>query len=264
MKMKMLIVLALFVSASAFAAECPLRFPVGTSYVPYCSNGKAGPAVFVIHGVNRNAKEYLSYLADLDTLVIAPEFQASGPGLYWSGGWSSGDKSQDAQRVSSFAVLDRMVEQFHGVAVVGHSAGGQFVTRYAAGTRMTGLTFIAANPGSYMWLDKTRPVANPCSGFNDYKYGRDSLNSYMSAGIAPDYAARRVYYLLGSLDTKRDSNLDGSCQADAQGLYRLARGKNFYANVLKVYPTTSHQLRVIAGVGHDGRKMLAASKLYLP
>ncbi|MDH5254632.1 MAG: hypothetical protein OEW72_01840 [Gammaproteobacteria bacterium] len=66
---------------------------------------------------------------------------------------------------------------FHGVAIVGHSAGGQFVSRYAAGTRLKGLTFIAANPGSYMYLDRNRPVSGVCAGFNDYRYGLDDLNS---------------------------------------------------------------------------------------
>ena len=129
----------------------------------------------MIHGTERNARDYFSCLQDLDTLVIAPQFQASGPGMYWSSSWKEGSKSSDPQHVSSYEVLDRLVEMFHGVAIVGHSAGAQF------GTRLQGLTFIVANPSSYLYLDRTRPVSGACSGFNNYRYGLDHLNSYMRA-----------------------------------------------------------------------------------
>jgi pimeloyl-ACP methyl ester carboxylesterase len=254
------------VSGTVVADVCPNKFPVGTSYVPYCTNGKSGDAVFVIHGTERNASEYLGYLADLDTLVIAPEFKASGPGTYWGSGWHVGNKSEDAQKISSFEVLDRMIEMYHGTAVVGHSAGGQFVTRYAAGTRLQGLTFIAANPGSYMYLDRTRPVIGGavCRGFNEYRYGLEDLNSYMSAGVAPDYPNRNVIYLLGSADTRIDSNLDTSCEANLQGRNRYDRGLKFYDHLAKHYGRAVHRKVIVAGVGHKSKTMINAARPYLP
>ncbi len=258
-----LVLLGLASGAATAAVNCNHQFPVGSSYVPYCSNDKHGPAVFVVHGTNRNASEYLDYLDDLDTLVIAPYFQETGPGLYWSSGWSRGDRSKDAQRVSSFEVVDRMVEMFHGVAVVGHSAGGQFVTRYAAGTRLQGLTFIVANPGSYMYLDATRPVSGDCAGFNEYKYGLGHLNSYMIAGVAPDYPDRDVIYLLGSEDTKIDQYLDTSCEANRQGLNRYDRGLGFYQHLARRYGRPVHRLSIVQGVGHSPSKMINAARPYL-
>jgi len=255
--------LILLAAASGFL--CEHRFPVAGSFIPYCTNNKTGPAVFVIHGTNRNARDYLGYLADLDTLVIAPQFQENPPGLYWTSGWREGNRSQDPQRVSSFEVVDRMVEMFHGAAIVGHSAGGQFVTRYAAGTRLRGLTYIVANPGSYMYLDETRPfVAGYCPDFNEYRYGLEDLNLYMSAGVAPDYPNRKVIYMLGSRDTKIDANLDNGCEARRQGRNRYYRGLYFHQHLKTHFGRPVHRLVVVPNVGHDPERMLQAAKAYLP
>jgi pimeloyl-ACP methyl ester carboxylesterase len=259
-----LMMLALSTGTVPANVVCDLQFPVGNSFVPYCTNNKPGPAVFVIHGTDRNVRDYIGYMADVDTLVIAPEFQAAAPGLYWSSGWKEGSRSSDATHVSSFEVLDRMVEMFHGVAIVGHSAGGQFVSRYAAGTRLKGLTFIAANPGSYMYLDRNRPVSGVCAGFNDYRYGLDDLNSYMSSGVAADYASRNVIYMLGSLDTNIDSNLDTSCAANQQGRNRYDRGVKFYQHLATHFGRPVHRKVVVSGVGHSPKRMLQAAKAYLP
>jgi pimeloyl-ACP methyl ester carboxylesterase len=258
--------LALSSSVATAAVYCGQKFPVGASYVSYCSNKKPGPAVFVIHGKDRNANDYLDYLDDLDTLVIAPEFRSSGPGLYWSdSGWNKGDVSSDSQRVSSFAVLDRMVEMYHGAAVVGHSAGAQFVTRYAAGTRMQGLTFIVANPSSYMWLDTSRPFgsASTCRWYNEYRYGLDDPNDYMSVGVAPDYPNRNVIYLLGDLDTVINSSLDTTCLANRQGRHRLERGQKFYEHLTQHYGRPVHRKVIVPGVGHKPSLMLKAARPYL-
>jgi pimeloyl-ACP methyl ester carboxylesterase len=265
-KISLMVVLVLASSIASAGVYCGQKFPVGTSYVPYCSNKKFGPAVFVIHGKNRNADDYLDYLDDLDTLVIAPEFRSSGPGLYWpDSGWNKGDLSKDSQRVSSFAVLDRMVEMYHGVAVIGHSAGGQFVTRYAAGTRMQGLMFVVANPSSYMWLNKSRPLgsASSCPWYNEYRYGLDDLNNYMSAGVAPDYPSRNVIYMLGDRDTVIDSNLDTTCYANRQGRHRYERGLNFYSHLAQHYGRTVHRKVIVPGVGHKPSLMIKAARPYL-
>ena len=90
------------------------------------------------------------------TLVLAPKFKTADdrPGAdehVWSNdGWPSGDLSQDSKdaagRLSSFAVVDRLVAELSDatrfpalrrVVLVGHSAGGQFVNRYSGG-RPTG------------------------------------------------------------------------------------------------------------------------------
>ncbi|GMW06369.1 MAG: hypothetical protein AMXMBFR8_11660 [Nevskiales bacterium] len=266
-KWSVLILLGLASGIASAGVYCNQKFPVGSSYVPYCSNKKFGPAVFVIHGTNRNADDYLNYLDDLDTLVIAPKFQGSGPGLYWSsGGWKQGDRSKDSQRVSSFEVLDRMVEMYHGVAVVGHSAGGQFVMRYAAGTPLQGLTFIVANPSSYMYLNGSRPFGSSatCRDYDEYHYGLDELNDYMSSGVVRDFPDRNVIYLLGDRDTKVDKYLDTSCEANRQGRNRYERGLQFYNHLTQVYGRPVQRKVIVRGVGHSPSRMLKAARPYLP
>ncbi|MCK6371752.1 MAG: hypothetical protein L6Q83_10610 [Gammaproteobacteria bacterium] len=245
---------------------CGQKFPVGSSYLPYCTNNKSGPAVFVIHGTNRNADDYLDYLDDLDTLVIAPEFQNSGPGVYWStSAWNKGDPSSDSQRVSSFDVLDRMIEMYHGVVVVGHSGGGQFVNRYSAGTRLQGLTYIVANPSSYMYLNKSRPFgsSSTCPYYNEYRYGLEDLNDYMQVGVAPDYANRKVIYMLGDRDTVIDSDLDTTCLANRQGRHRYERGLKFYEHLAQHYGRPVHQRVIVNGVGHSPSQMLKAARPFI-
>jgi len=245
-------------------AVCSGSFPIAGSFVPYCDNGQAGPVLaIVIHGVNRDADRYVDLLP-VAGRVIAPEFQAAGPGLYWSGGWSAGNKSLDATRTSSFAVVDAMVAAFGARTIVGHSAGGQFVTRYAALTPHAGLRFIVANPSSYLYLDSSRPYATTgCPDFNRYKYGLENPNSYASAGLAADYADRDVIYLLGELDIFTDANLDTTCPAAAQGPHRLARGQGFYAHLETYFGRQVHRLVIVPGVGHSGSAMLEAAAPYV-
>jgi hypothetical protein len=159
-----------------------------------------------------------------------------------------------------------MVEMYHGVVVIGHSAGGQFVNRYSAGTRLQGLRFIVANPSSYMFLDTNRPfgTAAACPDFNEYSYGLEELNSYMSVGVAPDYRDRDVIYMLGSADTKIDSNLDTSCEANRQGRHRYERGLKFYDHLASHFGGTVHRKVIVSGVGHSASRMLKAARPYLP
>jgi hypothetical protein len=285
-------------------------------------------AIIVIHGTNRNADDYYDYLKtatkDEDqwssTLVIAPQFltaedldehtiSSENSFLYWSsGGWKRGDLSKDSPRsrpfrVSSFEVVDQIVDKIardryfpnlEDIFIVGHSAGGQFVNRYAAGTQSPenhpGLdfTFMPANPSSWWYMGTNRPepgsVSNfrnltssekaDCPDYNEYKYGYEDLNSYMGAhgkqGLRDQYETRNVVYLLGRDDDDPDSSsLDKSCEANWQGPHRFARGEAFYNYLLRHYQDSSvydtHIKAVVPGVGHSGRRMFNSdeAKSYL-
>ena len=152
-----------------------LRLGGDTLRVPYYSNllldaphPEVTRAVVVIHGTLRNAVDYYRAMveaaakapgADSTTLIIAPQFLTEpdvaadtlpGSYLYWAYmGWRSGDPSLSTTAhprpgsISSFAVIDTILfrlAQFNPnltpLVVAGHSAGGQFVNRYAAGTRI--------------------------------------------------------------------------------------------------------------------------------
>jgi pimeloyl-ACP methyl ester carboxylesterase len=153
--------------------------------------------------------------------------------------------------ISTYAVFDAMLERLatrtlfpkmQEVVVIGHSAGGQIVQRYAAvgvgPDRLAGsgvnVHFVVANPSSYLYFDTWRPQPqHGCSEYNDWRYGLVDAPAYVTGSASQlerRYAARDVTYLLGTADTiPNEWDLDTSCAAEAQGPYRFARGKNYIA-----------------------------------
>ena len=296
-------------------------FPItqsGQTYgLEYCANGSALVAdaavtrvVVVIHGTSRTACNYAGYVASgaaasgeaSSTLVVAPHFVTSSDidstsgNLYWgSSGWKEGDKSATSPyprswRLSSFEAVDALLASvsssnrfpnLRSVVVAGHSAGGQFVNRYAAGARWRPepggrLTesFVVANPSSYMYWDSTRLISgrwrslskrerSACSAYDTYKYGLQSRNSFMNAwsvsALKANYVASEVKYLLGGDDNDPASaDLDVSCAAQYQGPDRLARGQAYFSRLATVFGsgvTKTQNLVVVPGVDHSARDM---------
>lgn len=288
--------------------------------LPYCANVDllAGStplahAVIVIHGSDRNAGEYFDYAygaaeragVEAQTIVLAPQFlteeelltQAEPDDLvFWtSGGWKRGSQSLStaanprSEDISSFAALEQLVSALAGLApelesivFVGHSAGGQFVQRFAAGNDLHSalpaldLSYVVANPSSYMYLSPERfvagspdlfdiPTASECpTWYDDYKFGLQDLDPYMAAVGAGEltarYAARNVIYLLGEEDDDPSSPyLDVSCAAMHQGAHRLERGLLFYQHLLDRFGSgirSTHEGAVVAGVDHNPYYML--------
>jgi len=261
------------------------NYPLGTP------NSSIERSVIVVHGKNRNADDYFSYMMSAaskmdcvtNTLILAPNFITSEDNprsdeLHWSeGGWKQGDRSRNLfPSLSSFSVMDRILQKLgrpgkfpdlERVVIIGHSAGGQFVNRYAAGSRaedmsyMNGIhvRYIIANPSTYMYLNGMRKMGNVDDGHYDkYKYGLRNRNRYMSR-VATDrmrsqYTSRDVIYLLGQRDTGAGS-LDQSCSAMLQGENRLERGRIFYNHIHRYYDCPGHRLEEIPGVGHNSNLM---------
>jgi hypothetical protein len=286
-----------------------------TLRIEYCSNGplEADPGVHrlvvMVHGSGRNAcgsaaagVEAARRAGTLpDTLVIAPHFitteepaAADEPDrLYWStGGWQVGSNSRAVPhdrpwRMSSFAVVDDLVRTSAAVlpdlddtVIAGHSAGGQFVNRYATSTRVAGhARFVIANPSSYLYLDARRfsgdTFAVPsmeqvaaCPDYDTYKYGMNGLYAYLNA-VGPEtlraqYEAREVTYLLGELDTDADDpSLDTRCAAELQGRHRFERGQRYHASLGHVYGSwvyARHTLTSVPDAGHGVRAMFTSAE----
>jgi hypothetical protein len=185
--------------------------------------------------------------------------------------------------VSAFEVVDRMISRvanlevypnLQDVVVAGHSAGGQYVNRYAAGSRIElslpgniHLRFIVANPSTYVYFNGERRVgdatnefavpegANP--DFEDYKYGMGNLNPYMSAtgvkAIRDRYPHKDVVYLLGGEDT-REAHLEQTPNALLQGVNRLERGQVYYHYLRHYFGeeiTGKQKIAIIPCIGHD-------------
>ncbi len=217
---------------------------------------------------------------DVDAYHLQPDT------LRWTlEGWEGGDPAIGPSPASSFAALDailarladrRIFPNLKQVVVAGHSGGAQVVQRYAIAGKGEaalvrdgiGVRYVVANPSSYAYFNAERPVpsiAASCPGFDDWKYGMQDRPGYLSAPppatLEQGYVARRVVYLLGTLDTNPNHPaLDKSCMGEAQGPYRYARGHAYFATMqARDGGTPNHTLRDVVGVGHDGDKMLTSS-----
>ena len=205
--------------------------------------------------------------------------------LRWSlEGWEGGDAALAPNPVSSFEALDailakladrRIFPNLKQVVVAGHPGGGQVAQRYAiAGKAEATLArqhidvrYVVSNPSSYAWFSAERPqpsIAASCPGFDNWKYGMDERPPYLAeatpAALEQRYVEREVIYLLGTLDTDPEHPaLDKSCMARAQGPFRYARG-HAYADAMakRDHGTPNHKVWDVAGVGHDGDKMLTS------
>jgi len=252
-------------------------------------------AIIIIHGSDRNADVYYrtgEIVAEQlkqakSTMVIAPHFKEKGDPIvpnelvFTSEGWLRGDLSKD-RAMSSFSVIDEFINRLSDaslfpklktIIITGHSAGGQLTQRYALGSPLQpqniAIRYVVTNPGSYAYLTSERPVKGSpgvftiphtsCSNYDDYKYGLQHLNEYLSqtsttAEIVNRYLNRDVTYLIGEADVITDE-LDNDCPAQLQGVTRFERGKNFKAELDHAFPSNQHKIATVPGVGHSERLM---------
>jgi pimeloyl-ACP methyl ester carboxylesterase len=262
--------------------------------------------VIVLHGRLRDADAYLLSAeralaaADVDatdTLLIVPQFLASADiaahdldqdTLHWDWtGWMGGDDAVGPAPISSFEVLDSLVEEvsdrsrfasLREVVIAGHSGGAQVAHRYAVVGRAAALLaeqgvhcrYVIANPSSYVYFDKLRPDGNggfspadesTCTGVDTWKYGIHQPPRYASGDASFDvleqrYARSDVIYLLGEADCDpQHQALDRSCAANAQGPHRLARGLAYFEYLRRRHPRLAHRCWQVPGVGHNGQGM---------
>jgi hypothetical protein len=175
-------------------------------------------AVLVLHGQNRDADLYYSYLTTAlkqgsfqdNTILIAPDFKNSSEAQagewYWtSTSWRDGQSSltPGLASVSSFGVIDQLVERLadkehfpamRNILITGHSSGGLFVQLYAAANSLeakySGLKFSygAANTQYYYYPDDMRfdegkgqfvQPAN-CPTFNHWPMGFVNRPAYVN------------------------------------------------------------------------------------
>ena len=155
------------------------------------ANPRIRRALIMVHGTLRNADHYFTtatgaaFLAGAlgDTLVIAPAFHSAAPHcedklqpheVSWSctgDSWRSGGVAVSDPELTSFdfvdALLTRLADKhlfpnLKAVVVAGHSAGGQFVSRYEMANRVhdklgIAISYVVANPSSYAWPAAVRP-----------------------------------------------------------------------------------------------------------
>jgi pimeloyl-ACP methyl ester carboxylesterase len=270
-------------------------------------NEKITRALIVVHGAGRDADNYFrtalaaTFLAGAldDTIVISPRFASNdGAGcldvldsneVNWpcnGDSWRSGGVATNDEKLTSYDFADEILRRLtrkdvfpnlRAIVVSGHSAGGQFVTRYEMANQVHDkvaipITYIVANPSSYAYLDSDRPDveektlrqfvdARNCTTYDNWPYGLKRRTGYSSKlsddQLKKQLSSRPVTYLLGQLDTLPLAGFDSSCPAMAQGPHRLARGQAFANYVNRKY-NAQHKVIVVPLCGHNARCMFTA------
>lgn len=282
------------------------RSLVYRTYPLKTKNEKITRALVMVHGAGRDADNYFrtalaaGFLGSAleDTIIIAPRFASntdrgckdslSENEVNWSCGgdsWRSGGTSLSNKTLTSYDFMDELLRELADkkvfpnlkeVVVAGHSAGGQFVTRYEMANTIheklgVPVQYIVANPSSYAYLDDTRPAADgtfkefagaqACAKYDQWPYGLKNRSGY-TAKLSDDQLisqlkARPVTYLVGEIDILPLGGFDSSCSAMAQGPTRLARGQAFQKYVAQKFQTTQ-KIEEVHLCGHNARCMFTA------
>jgi pimeloyl-ACP methyl ester carboxylesterase len=279
-------------------------------------------ALVMVHGALRNPDHYFAtatgaaFLAGAldDTVVIAPAFRsADGKGcrdhlqpreVNWScdgDSWRSGGTAISDTALSSFDFMDQILRRLADrkafpnlgtIVVAGHSAGGQFVSRYEMANRVQdklGVTvsYVIANPSSYAWPDAKRvlPIhdaaptkaaagwketephtkfsygtfnATKAPTYDHWPYGlekraRGYTASVSDAQLRQQLASRTAIYLLSQVDTLPLGGFDDSPSAMAQGPTRRARGEAFVKYIDEHLGAAHTRVLIVPECGHNDR-----------
>lgn len=286
-------------------AHGPSRSLIYRTYPLDTKNENIKRALIMIHGANRDADNYFrtaigaAFLGSAleDTIVIAPRL-ASNDGRFckdtlalnevsWNcGSWRSGGPALSDPQVTSFDFTDEILRRLarkdvfpnlRAIVVAGHSAGGQYVTRYEMANKVNDtlgipVAYVVSNPSSYAYLDPGRPNtdgigfvpyrdAGNCTTYDHWPYGLEDRSGYTAKmsdqQLRKQLAARPVTYLLGEIDILPLGGFDFSCPAMAQGPTRLARGEAFAKFVNEKYGA-KHNVIVVPLCGHNARCMFTS------
>jgi poly(3-hydroxybutyrate) depolymerase len=190
--------------------------------------------VFVMHGVYRNGEQYLNdwipYATERRFLLVVPEFSEEefpGSRSYQDGNLATRTGRPIPPEAWSYNMIDPIFDAVRGrcriksdrYCIYGHSAGAQFVHRFLFfSPHARVLRAVSANAGSYMLPDAAE----------DFPYGFGGEGPGQAA--LPAALGRPLTVLLGTADIDpHHKDLPHSPEADAQGPYRLARGRYFFS-----------------------------------
>lgn len=298
----------------------PARSMVYASYPLAKPNPAIRRALIMVHGTNRNADRYFSsalaaaFLAGAlqDTIVISPRVASSAGSckdtlaaneVSWSctgDSWRSGGYAVSDPKLTSFDFVDELLRtlakkstfpNLRAIVVAGHSAGGQFVTRYQMANRVhetlgVPVSYVVANPSSYSWPDATRPLvtgdavaakakdgwdseaphtgfefgpfdASKAPGYNVWPFGLADRKGGYTVGLSDEQmkknlVARPVTFLLSQVDTLPLGGFDSSANAMAQGPTRRARGEA-YVKYIRESLGAKPAVQIVPECGHNDR-----------
>lgn len=210
---------------------------------------------------------------------------------FW--GDSNGIYNGRKATVSAYDAIDQLLEEVvtgghfpnvKDIVVMGLSAGGQMVNRYAAANpfefnvaalRGISVRYLVMAPSTYIYMSPQRlkhpdgslymPSWAPWD-YNTWGYGLDKMYEYhtrhglTAKWIQTNYPKRHVLYLVGGDDIDfSDNMLAKNASAMLQGKNRLERGYNYMAYLIKYFGDgveQTQQFYEIPGVGHNDRPLI--------
>jgi pimeloyl-ACP methyl ester carboxylesterase len=221
-----------------------------------------------MHGVNRDAQRYCREWSPCaekyNFLLVCPEFDAEN---YPTRAYQCGNMFDESKRPIpearwTFTTIENLFDYVKSLTantsksyfIYGHSAGGQFVHRFAL--FMPNARYeraVAANPGWYTL---------PSYSGHKFPYGlRDSNLSKESLKIS---FSRNFTLLLGQDDLNAlDPELRQTGAAEEQGATRFARGQNYFrtaqAEAAALGAQLNWKLQTVPGAHHSDTQMADAA-----
>jgi len=233
-----------------------------------------GPVLLVLHGLGTNAPGYRDYaipLADaLGFLVVAPLFDRKRfpTWRYQTGGIVRNQRAEgefavepEAQWMGStlLSIINtvRTAEKRPELAysLIGHSAGGQTLSRFAAFMSHQAKHIVIANPSTHIWPSRDER----------FPYGYGGLPASLSDDASLQrYLAQPVTLLLGTADIKRGGDLNVRPGAERQGSNRLERGHNVFRSAQQLAQQRgwifNWKLVEVPDIGHSARRMFGSAE----
>ncbi|MCC6682814.1 MAG: hypothetical protein IT445_18090 [Phycisphaeraceae bacterium] len=236
------------------------------TYVPADAK-RDSPIVFVMHGVRRNGRDYrdnwIEHARKHNFLLLVPEFSEDDypSEAYQQGNILSEQGSPNPPAQWTFTAIEHLFDYFiqissstsEGYYLYGHSAGGQFVHRFALFMPQSRcLKAVTANSGWY-----TLPT-----DAEEYPYGLGKTPA--TSDSLKQALKRNVVVMLGEKDTNaKDPNLRHTPQADAQGATRLERGRYFFQQVRnaaeRLHADFGWKLVIVPDAAHSDKQMSQAA-----
>jgi poly(3-hydroxybutyrate) depolymerase len=225
-----------------------------------------GPIFFVFHGAKRNADDYRDWSIALaekhHAMVAAPLFDQERflAHLYSWGGILTKDGKLRNEKGWSFPIATELIQDIlkregdpkRDHYLIGHSGGGQFLTRYVAIEPVAAKRVVAANAGTYAFprLDW------------DWGYGFGKLpKDLQKEDRFKKMVETPMTIYLGLKDTiPSGENFDASADANREGKVRLERGRNFFEYCQKLAKEKGWKFNwtkvEVPNVGHDANLMI--------
>jgi poly(3-hydroxybutyrate) depolymerase len=228
------------------------------------------PIVFVMHGVQRNGERYRNewqdYAQKYNFLLLCPEFDEQNypTDAYQWGNMFDAQKHPVPESKWTFTAVEHLFDYAKNATgdasptyfIFGHSAGGQFVHRFAL--LMPHARYaraIAANPGWY-----TMPT------YTGHKFPYSLRDSNLPEARLRESFGRDFLLMLGEEDQDpNDPELRKTAEAEEQGKTRFERGHTYFtaaqAEAASLHANFNWQMATVPGAHHSDKQMARAAIL---